>query len=145
MKKSNQEIKLDHTAIDLYNIVLDIEKYPDYIPWCSKIEILTRNDNGIKANMFVDYKFFPTQKFTCKVYYNIENLQINTTYIDGPLKDLSTIWNFVEIKKNKSKVLFTVNFEFKNFFHQKFAELFFPLIENRMIDSFKKRADQILN
>ena len=145
MKQSNQQIKLKHNAIDLYKIVLDIERYPDYIPWCSSIEILKREKNEIKANMFVDYKFFPSQKFTSNVYYDFENLQIKTKYIDGPLKDLNTLWKFIEIEKNKSKVFFTLNFEFKNFFHQKFSELFFPLVKNRMIESFVRRADQILN
>ena len=40
MKESNKEIKLNHNALDLYNIVLDIEKYPEYLPWCKKIEII---------------------------------------------------------------------------------------------------------
>ena len=145
MKQSKQEIKLKHEAIDIYKIVLDIERYPDYIPWCSNIEILKRKKNKIKANMFVNYKFFPSQKFTSNVYYDFENLQINTKYIDGPLKDLNTLWKFIEIEKNKSKVLFTLSFEFKNFFHQKFAELFFPLVKNKMIESFVKRADQLLD
>ena len=145
MKQSNQAIELKHKAIDLYKIVLDIEKYPDYIPWCSKIEILQRKKNEINAIMIVDYKFFPSQKFTSNVIFDLEKLFIKTKYIDGPLKDLNTIWEFKDIKKNKSKVLFSLEFEFKNFFHQKFAELFYPLVENKMIESFIKRADQILD
>ena len=70
---------------------------------------------------------------------------IKTNYIDGPLKNLSTIWNFIEISGKKSKILFNVEFEFDNFLHQKFAELFYPLVENKMIESFIKRADQILD
>ena len=145
MKESNQEIQLNHKAIDLYKIVLDIEKYPDYIPWCSKIEILQRKKNEINVIMIVDYKFFPSQKFTSNVIFDLGKLFIKTKYIDGPLKDLHTIWEFKDIKKNKSKVLFSLEFEFKNFFHQKFAELFYPLVENKMIESFIKRADQILD
>jgi len=145
MKESNQQIQLKHKAIDLYKIVLDIEKYPDYIPWCSEIEILEKYKNEIKANMIVNYKFFSSQKFTSKIIYDPVKLLIKTNYIDGPLRDLETIWHFKEINKNKSKVLFNVKFEFKNFFHQKLAELFFPLIENKMVHSFVERADDILN
>ena len=145
MKKSNQAIELKHKAIDLYKIVLDIEKYPDYIPWCSKIEILQRKKNELNAIMVVDYNFLPSQKFTSNVIFDLENLFIKTKYIDGPLKDLNTIWKFQDMKINKSKVLFSLEFEFKNFFHQKFAELFYPLIENKMLESFIKRADKILD
>jgi len=145
MKQSNHEIELNYKAIDLYKIVLDIEKYPDYIPWCSDIKILKRKKNEIKANMLVSYRFFPSQKFISNVIFDLETLFIKTKYIDGPLKDLDTIWEFIDIKNNKSKVLFTVEFEFKSFMQQKIAEFFFPLVEGKMIESFIKRADQILN
>jgi coenzyme Q-binding protein COQ10 len=144
MRESKQEIETSHKAVDLFKIVLDIEKYPQYIPWCSGIEILSKKNNEIKANMIVDYKFFPSQKFTSNVVFDLDKMSIRTTYIKGPLKDLATIWEFKKLKKNKSKILFKVKFEFKNFFHQKIAELFFPLVENKMIKSFIERADQTL-
>jgi ribosome-associated toxin RatA of RatAB toxin-antitoxin module len=49
------------------------------------------------------------------------------------------------LKKNQTRIHFNVEFEFKRFFHQKIAEAFFPLIENKMIESFKVRADEILD
>ena len=145
MKKSNHEVYLNYNALDLFKIVLDIEKYPEYIPWCSKIVVLKKIRNEIDANMMVDYKFFPTQKFTSKVIFDKKKLLITTNYLEGPLKNLNTIWKFKDIKKNKSLLVFNVEYEFKNFFQQKISEIFYPLIENKMIDSFVKRADQILN
>ena len=145
MKKSNHEVYLNYNALDLFKIVLDIEKYPEYIPWCSKIVVLKKIRNEIDANMMVDYKFFPTQKFTSKVIFDKKNFLITTNYLEGPLKNLNTIWKFKDIKKNKSLLVFNVEYEFKNFFQQKISEIFYPLIENKMIDSFVKRADQILN
>ena len=145
MKQSYQEIELKHKAIDLYKIVLDIEKYPDYIPWCSKIEILKRANNEINAIMVVNYKFFPSQKFTSNVTFDLDKLFVKTKYIDGPLKDLDTLWEFTDLKKNKSRISFTVKFEFENYLYQKFAEFFLPLVENKMIESFIKRAEEILD
>ena len=72
-------------------------------------------------------------------------IKYKTTYIKGPLKDLKTNWLFKSIKQNKTLINFEVEFEFKRFFHQKIAETFFPLIENKMIESFKERADEILD
>ena len=145
MKQSSREIDLNYRALDLYNIVLDIEKYPHYIPWCTNIEILSKNKNNISANMIVNYKLFPTQTFTSNVIFDLEKLFIKTNYIEGPLKDLSTTWKFMKLKKKKSKVVFKVEFEFSNIIHQKLAELFFPLIETKMMNSFIERADDILN
>ena len=78
-------------------------------------------------------------------YFDKKNLIIHTKYIEGPLNDLKTKWVFRKLKKNKTKVVFILNFEFKKFFHQKLAELFLILIEEKMVNSFKKRADEILN
>ncbi|MFL2510086.1 MAG: type II toxin-antitoxin system RatA family toxin [Alphaproteobacteria bacterium] len=145
MKESNKSIEFNYNAKELFDIVLDIEKYPDYIPWCKKINILKKNKNSIKANMIVNYKLLPTQQFISIVTYDVKNLLIKTQYIEGPLKNLDTIWKFVKIEKNKTIVNFNIKFEFKNFFHQKISEVFYSLVENKMMESFEKRAKKILN
>ena len=145
MKNSKREEVISHSAIKLFNIVLDIESYPEYIPWCTKMVINQRKKNEIYADMYVKYKFILSQKFGSHVKFDTNNLTIETSYIEGPLEDLTTKWKFREIDKKKSKIFFDVNFEFKNYIHQKVAETFYPLIETKMIDSFKKRADNILD
>ena len=145
MKSSKQEIIINHRAKDLYKIVLDIEKYSEYIPWCKKIIIKTRSKNEMLADMIVSYRYFLPQTFTSHVMFDSNKLLINTNYIKGPLKDLSTEWLFKKLKIKKTKIIFIIKFEFQRLLHQKMAELFFGLIENKMIDSFKKRADEILD
>ena len=145
MKSSKQEIIINHRAKDLYKIVLDIEKYSEYIPWCKKIIIKTRFKNEMLADMIVCYRYFLPQTFTSHVMFDSNKLLINTNYIKGPLKDLSTEWLFKELETKKTKIVFNIKFEFKKLLHQKLAEIFFSLIENQMIDSFKKRADKILD
>ena len=145
MKSSRQEIIINHKAKDLYKIVLDIEKYSEYIPWCKEIIIKTRSKNEMLADMIVCYRYFLPQTFTSHVIFNSNKLLINTNYIKGPLKDLSTEWLFKKLEIKKTKIIFIVKFEFQRLLHQKMAELFFGLIENKMIDSFKKRADEILD
>ena len=145
MKNSKREEFISHSAIKLFNIVLDIESYPEYIPWCTKMIINQRNKNEIYADMYVKYKFILSQKFGSHIKFDKNNLTIETSYIEGPLEDLTTKWKFQEIDKKKSKIFFDVNFEFKNYIHQKVAETFYPLIETKMIDSFKKRADNSLD
>ena len=145
MKKSIREEVVNHPAKKLFDIVIDIESYPEYIPWCTRMVVNERKDSEILADMYVQYKFILAQKFASNVKFNTNNLTIETQYIEGPLKDLTTNWKFEEINSNKSKIIFNVNFEFKNFIHQKVAETFYPLIENKMISSFKKRADSFLD
>ena len=85
-----------------------------------------------------------------ETFKNIEGaasnkMTIDVIYIDGPLRKLQTKWKFKETKKNYTKVFFFIKFEFKNIIYQKLSEVFFDLLENKMINSFKKRADKILN
>ena len=143
MKNSQREEIVSHSAKKLFDIVIDIESYPQYIPWCTRMVINKRKNNEIYADMYVQYKLILSQKFGSHVIFNRNKLTIETNYIEGPLKDLTTNWKFESIDNEKSKIIFDVNFEFKNFVHQKVAETFYPLIENKMIKSFKERADSI--
>lgn len=144
MKTSKQEVLINHSAKKLYGIVLDIEKYPEFIPWCSAVKIRSKNFNNIIADLLVKYKFFQ-KTFTSNVKFNSNKLIIDVIYIEGPLKNLQTHWKFVKIEKKITKVHFQIKFEFKNMIYQKMINVFFDLIENQMINSFKKRADKILN
>lgn len=145
MKNTQREETINHSAKKLFNIVIDIESYPEYIPWCSSMIVNERKKNEIFADMYVQYKFIIAQKFGSHVKFNKEKLTIETSYLDGPLKDLKTKWKFEKIENNKSKIIFEVNFEFKSFIHQKVAETFYPLIETKMINSFKERANSLLD
>ena len=94
--------------------------------------------------MLVNYKFFQ-KTFTSDVQFDSNELIINAIYIKGPLKNLQTEWKFEKIEEKKTKVHFIIQFEFNNILYQKMTEIFFNLIENKMIHSFKKRADEILH
>ena len=83
MKSSRQQIIIYHSAIDLYNIVLDVEKYPEFIPWCRELLIKSKTNNQLLADMIVSYSFFLPQKFTSKVIFNKKKLLIKTNYIKG--------------------------------------------------------------
>jgi len=144
MKTSKQEVIINHSAKSIYEIVLDIEKYPEFIPWCSNVQIHSKTNKNIIADLLVKYKFLQIN-FTSEVRFDSNKLIINVIYIKGPLKNLQNQWKFVRIEDNKTNVHFIIKFEFKNFIYQKMTDVFFDLIENKMIYSFKKRADEILN
>ncbi len=145
MKTSNKKITINHNAKKLFEIVLDLEKYPEFIPWCTSMQINSKKKNEILADMYVLYSFILPQKFGSHVIYDKKKLNIQTIYIDGPLRDLKTVWNFESVDNKRTIINFKVEFEFKKFLHQKMAETFYPLIENKMIESFKNRASQILD
>ena len=81
MKSSNREEIVDHDAKGLFDIVLDIESYPYFIPWCSAMRIHSKNKNEIYADMVVWYKYFMPQTFGSHVTYDKKRLSISTTSI----------------------------------------------------------------
>ena len=107
MKSSNKEITINHNAKQLFNIVLDLEKYPEFIPWCLDMRIHSKKANEIFADMYVLYKLLLPQKFGSHVIFNVKKLNIKTIYIDGPLKDLKTDWQFNPISRSKTIVNFS--------------------------------------
>ena len=89
MKSSKQEIIINHRAKDLYKIVLDIGKYPEYIPWCKKIIIKSKTKNEILADMIVCYKYFFPHTFTSHVIFDSNMLKISgfIAFIDFGFKN----------------------------------------------------------
>jgi len=86
MKNSKREEIVSHSAKKLFNIVLDIQSYPEYIPWCTKMVVNEKKSDEIFADMYVKYKFILTQKFGSHVKFNKKELTIQTSYLEGPLK-----------------------------------------------------------
>ena len=106
MKSSIREEVINHNAKELFDIVLDIESYPYFIPWCSAMKVHSKNEKEIYADMVVWYKYFMPQRFGSHVEFDKKKLNIKTTYIEGPLKDLKTRWNFKSLNDNQTLINF---------------------------------------
>ena len=137
-----------HIARDkqtLIDFVLDIEKYPEFIPFCIDSKVYETNDNGNEIEIIADLTigkrpFIDTYK--SDVRYNKKNDSIHVTNIDGPLKHLENNWKFVE-KDNLTEVQFDVDFEIKNKFLNLIMEKSFQLGLNKIADAFQKRAENL--
>ena len=137
-----------HIARDkqtLIDFVLDIEKYPEFIPFCIDSKVYETNDNGNEIEIIADLTigkrpFIDTYK--SDVRYDKENDSIHVTNIDGPLKHLENNWKFVE-KDNLTEVKFDVDFEIKNKFLNLIMEKSFQFGLNKIADAFQKRAENL--
>ena len=137
-----------HIARDkqtLINFVLDIEKYPEFIPFCIDSKVYETNDEGDVKKIIADLTigkrpFIDTYK--SDVRYDKKNDSIHVTNIDGPLKHLENNWKFVE-KDNLTEVQFDVDFEIKNKFLNLIMEKSFQFGLNKIADAFQKRAEML--
>ena len=130
---------------NLVDLVLDIDKYPSFIPYCIDSKVFERNDKGddifIIADLTIGKGIFK-DTYKSNVRYNKEDDTIYVTNIDGPLKYLENKWNFTQ-KKNITEVSFEVDFELKNKFLNILMTKSFTYGLNKIADAFQKRAEDL--
>tara|TARA_B100000700_G_C14706321_1_gene696914 strand:- start:321 stop:776 length:456 start_codon:yes stop_codon:yes gene_type:complete len=130
---------------DLINMVLDIEKYPEFVPWCLEGKIHDKSESEdlieIKGDLKVGKKFL-NETYTSLVLYYKDKDKILVTNIDGPLKHLQNEWKFKEINNN-TQLDFNIDFELKNNLLNAIMRKSFNLGLNKIADAFEKRAIQL--
>lgn len=122
----------------LFDLVADIEAYPDFLPWCLACQIEEQDGNKIKAKMSVGYKIFH-ETFRCHVTLNREQGIITVDYISGPLKHLHNQWSFRALNK-ETELSFFLDYAFKSRLLQKASSAFFDIAFRKMISAFEERA-----
>ena len=123
-------------------MVLDIEKNPEFVPWCIKGKIYTKNENGDKLEITADLtigKSFFNETFKSFVIYEKSTDSIHVTNMAGPLKHLENKWFFKQIGEN-SEVDFHVDFELKNKILNMLMNKSFSAGLKKIADAFEKRA-----
>ena len=130
---------------DLINMILDIEKYPEFVPWCIEGKVHELNESEdlieIKGDLKVGKKFL-NETYTSLVLYHKNKDKIIVTNIDGPLKHLQNEWKFKEIN-NQTQLEFDIDFELKNNLLNKIMQKSFNLGLSKIVDAFEKRAIQL--
>ena len=127
-----------YTAQQLFNIVSDVEKYPEFLPWCLASRVTEREDGYFLADLVIGYKMV-REKFGSKVSVEPNHL-IHVEYLSGPMKYLSNHWKFEDLQDGTCKVDFYVDFEFRNPILQSVISAFFHEAVKRMVKAFEDRA-----
>ena len=139
-----------HIARDkqtLIDFVLDIEKYPEFIPFCIDSKVYEKEDKedeiAIIADLTIGRKPF-VDTYKSDVRYDKKNDSIHVTNIDGPLKHLENNWKFIQ-KENYTEVQFDVDFEIKNKFLNSLMVVSFQFGLEKIADAFQKRAEELFS
>jgi len=145
MPSASIKKKIPCSKKNLIEMVLDIEKYPEFVPWCLEGKIHEKTDKGntieIKADLTIGKSFF-RDTYKSFVIYNKSEDSIHVTNIDGPLKHLENEWFFRQ-DGNSSEVEFHVDFELKNKILNILMIKSFDLGLKKIADAFEKRAIQL--
>tara|TARA_R110001606_G_scaffold371477_1_gene528268 strand:+ start:133 stop:552 length:420 start_codon:yes stop_codon:yes gene_type:complete len=123
----------------MFDLVADVAKYPEFLPWCVASRIRTRSEVLLVADLVIGFKAI-RESFTSRVSLDRRNLVIQVEYQDGPFKYLNNYWKFYKSEDGACILDFYVDFEFKSRILQKAIELLFGEAVRRMVGAFEKRA-----
>ena len=147
MPKASVKRLIDCKKEQLIDLVLDIEKYPEFVPFCLGSKIYEKKDKGDQLLIIADLTigkgpFKDTYKSDVKFNKNEDSIYV--TNLDGPLKHLENKWHFKEIN-NLSEVSFEIDFELKNDFLNIIMTKSFQFGLDKIADAFQKRAEMLFS
>ncbi len=145
MPSFTQTKNLNYSAKQMFDLVMDIEKYPEFLPWCKKSHIFRRiDDSNLEADLLISFKNI-FENYRSHVYFNSEKdgYIIDVKAISGPFRLLINNWHFIETGNQKCKIDFHVEFEFNSKLLTKLIGLIFKEASKKMVKAFEERAKKI--
>ena len=129
------------SAQDMYDAVMDIEAYPEFLPWVADARVLTRDDDELTAELVAElagmrHSFRTLDRF-------MPGKLIEIRLIDGPFKFLESLWSFDPLGESSCRVHFSIEFEFKNMMLDLVASPVFSTACRSMVYAFEKRASMV--
>lgn len=144
MHKFSETKHLSHPASDLFDIIVDVDKYAEFLPWCVASRVRQRHDDGsLTADLSIGYGSI-REKFTSNVMVEPETMRVITTQAAGPFKHLRSEWRLSNGSNGGTTISFEIEFEFRSFILEKVIGTIFESAAHKMISAFEKRAADIL-
>lgn len=138
--------RVRHAASQMFDLVADVERYPEFVPLCQSLRVRKRiKEDGkeiIVADMTVAYKLV-RETFTSRVTLDRSNLQILVEYLEGPFRRLSNTWSFRSVENHVCDVKFFIAYEFRSRTLGLLMGAMFDAAFRRFAAAFERRADQV--
>lgn len=136
---------MPYTAKQMYDLIADVDAYPQFLPWCSATRIRKRTPKGevevIDADLVISFRVF-RERFGSRVTLRPLDCQIDVEYLDGPFKYLNNHWKFADCDGG-CEVDFFVDFEFKSKILQTIIGVVFGEAMQRIVGAFESRAETL--
>lgn len=130
----------------MFALVADVERYPEFLPWCVALRIADRREEGeiefLTCDMVAAYKVF-REKFRSRVRLDRAERQIDVEYVDGPFRSLKNDWAFRDLLHGGSVVEFSIEFQFRSALLQATAQAVFEKAFLKMSEAFVERARSV--
>ncbi|HLH94518.1 MAG TPA: type II toxin-antitoxin system RatA family toxin [Xanthobacteraceae bacterium] len=147
MPQFSTKRRVRHAADEMFDLVADVERYPEFVPLCQSLRVRERKAGPggtevLVAQMTVAYKLI-SETFTSRVTLDRANLRIVVEYLDGPFRRLENRWRFSAISERDSEVEFFISYEFKSRTLAFLMGSMFDLAFRRFAAAFEQRADLV--
>jgi ribosome-associated toxin RatA of RatAB toxin-antitoxin module len=129
------------SAQTLFDLVNDIERYPEFLPWCVGAKIESKTDQQITAQLTVGKSGIKQSFTTCNILKRPEQMEM--TLVEGPFKQLRGLWQFHALNDDACKVTFDLQFEFSNKLTALALGSVFNQAADTLVDAFCARANQL--
>ena len=141
MPTIHKSSQVPYRAELMYNLVNDIEQYPQFLPWCSEATILERGDQQLTASLTLQTGKIKQSFATRNIM--VPGKQIDVSLVRGPFKHLSGCWQFIDVGDEQCRIEYEMNFEFKNRLLKMALSGVFNKIAGSLVDAFTQRAHQL--
>ena len=146
MPQFSTKRRVRHAATDMFDLVADVEKYPEFVPLCSALSVRSRAEKDgntiVVADMKVAYKII-SETFTSRVTLDRANLKILVEYLNGPFKRMQNRWTFYPVEERTCDVEFFIDYEFRSRTFAALMGAMFDAAFRRFATAFEQRADRI--
>lgn len=146
MPHRTDTVRVPFSAAQMFDLVADIERYPEFLPWCRALRVVdVREEAGasvLTADMLVGYRMFREQ-FRSEARLDRPSMRIEADYIRGPMRRMQNHWRFRDLEPGWSLIEFSIDFEMRNPLLQRAAHAVFEDAFGRMADAFVARAHQV--
>jgi len=143
MTEIHHEIILPFTVEQMYQLVIDVEKYPEFLPYCSSLIVKSKKERAYKtvsvAEMTVGYKLIK-ETMCCQILENAEKFEVITHLISGPFSHLENNWTFESQQDGGCKVIFNLDYRFSSKMLEAIVGKAFDKFFSLFATSFEKRA-----
>lgn len=141
MPKIHKELLVPYSAADMYSLVNDINKYSEFLPWCSSSEILDQSADKITAKLALSYSGFSQEFTTCNTLEETDVVKkIVLNLVSGPFSSFQGLWQFTGINNDGCKVELDIDFAFSNPLLAFTVGKFFEQVASELVNNFYKRA-----
>ena len=130
---------LKHKPLNLFNLVSDVKRYPEFLPWCLGARVKNFSEYKLDADLIIGFKIYK-EVYSSQILLDYTNYKITVDYKDGPFQHLNNYWIFKDNPEG-CEVEFMVDFKFKSNFLQSIMETLFTEAVLRMVKAFENRAD----